>query len=165
MHDYKRLLNPSTAVQLLGTAITVKAPIGDNLFYHEALDLAQPGDNIVVMEAVGVPDPLPVYAKGVTPQRPFKIGPGEVNTPIACGEQVVFPGDILVGDKNEIVVIRRQGVEAVAEVALKKKDSENKIFKLMRSDINAYAAKHLQTTEKRMEGKNVELMTGSYVGC
>lgn len=35
-------------MQLLGTAITVKAPAGDNLMMHAALDLAQPGDVIVV---------------------------------------------------------------------------------------------------------------------
>ena len=41
MHDYITLQNPDTAVQLLGTAITVKVPIGDNLFFHQALDMAQ----------------------------------------------------------------------------------------------------------------------------
>ena len=50
MHDYMKLLNPGTAKPLLGTAITVKAPIGDNLFFHQALDMAQPGDIIVVDE-------------------------------------------------------------------------------------------------------------------
>lgn len=53
MHDYMKLLNPDTAKPLLGTAITVKAPIGDNLFFHQALDLAQPGDVIVVDGASG----------------------------------------------------------------------------------------------------------------
>lgn len=35
-------------VPLLGTAFTVKARTGDNLLFHKALDLAQPGDIIVV---------------------------------------------------------------------------------------------------------------------
>ncbi|MFK8253032.1 RraA family protein [Ancylobacter terrae] len=33
---------------LAGPAVTVKAPPGDNLFLHKALDLAEPGDVIVV---------------------------------------------------------------------------------------------------------------------
>ncbi|KYZ75669.1 methyltransferase [Anaerosporomusa subterranea] len=33
---------------LLGPALTVKARIGDNMMFHKALDLAQPGDVIVV---------------------------------------------------------------------------------------------------------------------
>ena len=35
---------------------------------------------------------MPIYAKGITPQGPWKFGPGEVNVPVACGGQVVFPG-------------------------------------------------------------------------
>ena len=53
MHNYMKLLNPAKAKPLLGTAITVKAPIGDNLFFHQALDMAQPGDIIVVDGASG----------------------------------------------------------------------------------------------------------------
>ena len=82
--------------------------------------------------------------------------------PIACGGQVVFPGDILVGDKDGIVVIRRQDAEAVAEVAQKKKASEDKTFELMESDLNAYAAKHFATTQKRFEGHAAEFVDAAY---
>ena len=196
MHDYIKLLNPEKARPLLGTAITVKAPIGDNLFFHQALDMAQPGDIIVVDGGSGCNRSLageimmrfackkglagivvdgclrdwdgiqnldmPIYAKGVTPQGPFKFGPGEVNTPIACGGQVVFPGDILVGDMDGIVVIRRQDAGAVAEVAQKKKASEDKTFELMEADLDAYAAKHLATTAKRFEGRAPEFVDAAY---
>ena len=196
MHDYIRLLNPEKAKPLLGTAITVKAPIGDNLFFHQALDMAQPGDIIVVDGGSGCNRSLageimmrfaskkglagivvdgclrdwdgiqnldmPIYAKGVTPQGPFKFGPGEVNTPIACGGQVVFPGDILVGDLDGIVVIRRQDAEAVAEVAQKKKASEDKTFELMDSDLAAYAKKHEASTEQRAEGKGIVFVDEVY---
>lgn len=189
MHDYIKLLNPGNAKQLLGTAITVKAPIGDNLFFHQALDMAQPGDIIVVDGGSGCNRSLageimmrfaqkkglagfvvdgclrdwdgvekltmPVYAKGVTPQGPFKNGPGEVNVPISCGGQVVFPGDILVGDLDGIVVVRRQDALEVARVAQEKKAKEDQTFELMESDLDAYAARHLKTTAKRMDGKNV----------
>lgn len=192
MHDYIRLLNPAKARPLLGTAITVKAPIGDNLFFHQALDMAQEGDVIVVdggsgcnrslageimlrfaekkgiagivvdgclrdLDGIETLD-MPVYAKGVTPQGPFKFGPGEVNAPIACGGQVVFPGDILVGDRDGIVVIRRQDAQEVAQAAIAKKAGEDKTFALMDEDVSAYAAKHLKTTEKRMDGKNVAVL-------
>ena len=196
MHDYIRLLNPEKARPLLGTAITVKAPIGDNLFFHQALDMAQPGDIIVVDGGSGCNRSLageimmrfacmkglagivvdgclrdwdgietldmPIYAKGVTPQGPFKFGPGEVNVPIACGGQVVFPGDILVGDKDGIVVIRQQDAPAVAEVAQKKKAGEDKTFELMANDFEAYSAKHLATTAKRFEGRAPEFVEGAY---
>ena len=194
MHDYIRLLNPDKARPLLGVAFTVKVPLGDNLFFHQALDMAQPGDVIVVDGGSGcnrslageimlrfsdrkglagiVADgclrdldgieqlSMPIYAKGITPQGPWKNGPGEINVPIACGGQVVFPGDILVGDKDGIVVIRRQDAALVAEVAQKKKAGEDKTFELMESDLAAYTARHVQETAKRMEGKDVTFVDG-----
>lgn len=199
MHSYMRLLNPQSAKpSMVGTAITVKAPIGDNLFFHQALDMAQPGDIIVVDGATGnnrslageimmrfaqnkglagiVVDgclrdldgieslTMPVYAAGITPQGPFKFGPGEVNTPIACGGQVVFPGDILVGDRDGIVVIRRQDAAEVARIATEKKTKEDKTFELMASDLEAYAARHIKTTAKRFEGREPALLEESYIG-
>ena len=98
---------------------------------------------------------MPIYAKGITPQGPWKFGPGEVNVPIACGGQVVFPGDILAGDKDGVVVIRRQDAEEVAAAAQAKKAGEDETFRLMGADLAAYTAKHLQQSEKRREGKNI----------
>ena len=197
MHSYMYLLNPETAKSsMVGTAITVKAPIGDNLFFHQALDMAEPGDIIVVDGATGnnrslageimlrfaqnkglagiVVDgclrdldgiqalTMPVYAAGVTPQGPWKFGPGEVNTPIACGGQVVFPGDILVGDRDGIVVIRRQDAAEVAEAAIKKKASEDKTLRLISDDVATYAERHISTTAKRFAGREPSYIKESY---
>lgn len=41
-------IKPFNTKPLLGTAFTVKARIGDNLMLHKALELAQPGDVIIV---------------------------------------------------------------------------------------------------------------------
>lgn len=41
-------IHPFNSVPLLGVALTVKAPLGDNLMFHKAIDMAQPGDIIVV---------------------------------------------------------------------------------------------------------------------
>lgn len=41
-------LNPMNSSPLLGTAFTVRCPAGDNLMFHKALDLAQPGDVLVI---------------------------------------------------------------------------------------------------------------------
>lgn len=41
-------LNPLNHSPLLGTAFTVRCPAGDNLLFHKALDLAQPGDVLVI---------------------------------------------------------------------------------------------------------------------
>ena len=59
---------------------------------------------------------LPVFAAAVTPNSPQKDGPGEINVPIACGGQVVHPGDILVGDGDGVVVVRATTAAALIEL-------------------------------------------------
>ena len=41
-------IRPHGKLRMLGTAITVRGPVGDNLMFHKALDIAEPGDIIVV---------------------------------------------------------------------------------------------------------------------
>ncbi len=48
-------IRPYNTVPLLGPAFTVKVPLGDNLMFHKALDMAQPGD-IVVVDGEGCMD-------------------------------------------------------------------------------------------------------------
>lgn len=58
---------------------------------------------------------FPVYAIGMTPRGPYKHALGEINTDIACGGQVVHAGDLIVGDEDGLVVVRREDCEAVLE--------------------------------------------------
>mgnify|MGYP005762654415 CR=1 FL=1 len=44
----RQTIRPINKAPLLGTAFTVKVAEGDNLFFHKAMDMAQPGDIIVV---------------------------------------------------------------------------------------------------------------------
>ncbi|MGL5436216.1 MAG: RraA family protein [Lachnospiraceae bacterium] len=140
-------------VPLLGTAFTVKAPEGDNLMFHKALEMAQPGDILVIAaggskhrslcgeimsmtaiaagikgfivdgcirdkDEIGEFTNFSVYATGVTPNGPYKNGPGEINVPVSVCGQVICPGDILVGDGDGVVVIKP---EEAAELARKAK--------------------------------------------
>lgn len=137
--------------RMAGPAFTVRVREGDNLLLHLALDLAQPGD-VVVVDAGGALEnavlgelmtrwaahrqlgglvidgavrdaeslahqPLPVYARGVTPRGPYKDGPGEINLPVSCGGQAVCPGDIIVGDADGVCVIPAAEAEAVRQGA------------------------------------------------
>jgi len=153
-------INSMNHKKMAGTAFTVKAPMGDNLMVGRALDMAEPGD-VLVIDSGGTMNrsimgemmftyaqgrglagivvdgcirdidgtrtmDIPVFAKGVTPQGPFKKGPGEINVPIACGVQAVMPGDIIIGDPDGIVVIHREDAQYVVEDSIKKLDSEIK---------------------------------------
>lgn len=67
---------------------------------------------------------IPVYAIAVTPQGPYKNGPGEIGTPVSCGGQVVFPGDILVGDADGVVVIHKDEAIKLVDITKKKFEGE-----------------------------------------
>ena len=41
--------------QLLGPAFTIRVPQGDNLMFHKAMDMAEPGD-VIVIDAGGYTD-------------------------------------------------------------------------------------------------------------
>lgn len=147
---------------ILGTAVTVKGPEGDNLMFHKALDLAKPGD-VIVFSSVGqsnrsicgelminyarelglagfvidgyirdiegiMKSGFPVYARGTNPNGPYKNGPGEINVPVAVGNQVVFPGDILVGDADAVCVIRPEDAEGVCMLAARQKELEEQKY-------------------------------------
>jgi 4-hydroxy-4-methyl-2-oxoglutarate aldolase len=62
------------------------------------------------LNAVGIP----VFARGLTPNSPYKDGPGEIGLPIAIGGIIVDAGDLVMGDQDGIVVVSRAHADAVA---------------------------------------------------
>lgn len=161
-------IRPLNSCRILGTAFTVKARTADNLLFHKALDMAEPGD-VIVVDAQGdctnavageimvryamkkgisgfvidgaVRDlgfikntPFPVYACGVSPNGPYKDGPGEINVSISCGGVAINPGDIIVGDEDGVVVIDPSIALELAEKVRKTNDWENQVFKDIEED-------------------------------
>ncbi|MDF2888842.1 MAG: dimethylmenaquinone methyltransferase [Lacrimispora sp.] len=72
---------------------------------------------------------FPVYAVSSISNGPYKNGPGCVNVPISIGNQVVFPGDIIVGDDTGIVAIRPEDAESLYEKSLKVIEKEAEMMK------------------------------------
>ena len=50
---------------------------------------------------------LPVFAMGVTPNSPQRRGPGSVGLPVVCGGVSIASGDVVVGDRDGVVVVPR----------------------------------------------------------
>ena len=92
---------------------------------------------------------MPVYCKAITPQGPYKNGPGEINVPVCCGGVAVLPGDIIVGDCDGIVVIRPGDAPFVIEKAEKKLASEEKKLANYRT-IGIDEEVHIAVYEKKM---------------
>ncbi len=146
-------------MKFAGSALTIRIRACDNLVIYKALDLAQPGDVLVIAtnnfqgaatwgdltsmiaRAKGVAGMVtdgmvrdvegicqvgvPVFARGATPNSPFKDGQGEVNFTVSCGGVTVRPGDILVGDGDGVVVIPREEWDEVLKNVAKVLEKEN----------------------------------------
>jgi 4-hydroxy-4-methyl-2-oxoglutarate aldolase len=123
----------------VGPALTVWTTPRDNLAPYAALRLARPGDVMrncgivavvtdgLVRDVAGIREAgIPVHARGVSPNSPFKNGPGGVGVPVSIGGCVVEAGDLVIGDADGVVVVPRARLaEATAELeAVRRKEAE-----------------------------------------
>ena len=63
------------------------------------------------LDAIG----MPVFGAGVTPNGPFKTGPGEIGFPVTLGDLSIEAGDVLVGDRDGVVAIPADRLEEAIE--------------------------------------------------
>jgi len=144
--DY-RIKPVSEASQFCGTALTVDSGPRDNLAAWAALEIAKPGDIILittgehlassvagdlyvgmaknagvagivtdgtVRDSTGIDEVgIPVFARGICADSPWKNGPGRVGLPIVIGGVSVNAGDIVAGDRDGVVVVPRPTAPAV----------------------------------------------------
>lgn len=76
---------------------------------------------------------FPAFSRTVCPGSCDKDGPGEINVPIACGNAVVMPGDIIVGDADGVVVVPQADAEQVLSLVRALKEREAKRIGEIRS--------------------------------
>jgi regulator of RNase E activity RraA len=103
--------------------------------------------------AIGELD-FPVYARGATPNGPYKNGPGEINFPVSCGGIVIDPGDIVIGDGDGVVVIKPEQAVEIAEIARKVFQKEEKSME----DISAGKGLDRAWVDELLKAKNVEFV-------
>jgi regulator of RNase E activity RraA len=171
-----------SGLPLCGLAVTVNCRPADNLMVHKALQVAEPGDIVVVATSGNTASSvfgelmchtavarriggiivdgairdidgitrlgLPAYSRTVSPGGCDKDGPGEINVPISCGNTVVTPGDIVVGDGDGVAVVPRAHAEEVLRLVAELVDREEKRIaeiaagKVFRADVDELLRKH-----------------------
>ena len=67
---------------------------------------------------------FPVFSRGVCMKGTEKKQPGRVNVGILCGGVEVKPGDIVVGDRDGIMVISAADLEQSIALAIKREEKE-----------------------------------------
>lgn len=149
-----------TSGTLVGSAVTVKTRPGDNLLVHKAINMAGPGDVIVVDAGGDLTNAImgeimvrmsakkgirgfvingairdseairemnyPLFAKGITHRGPYKDGPGEVNVPIQVGGTIVNPGDLVLGDRDGLVIVPAEYAEELIPIVKETMKKEEK---------------------------------------
>lgn len=100
-----------------------------------------------------------LFATGSTPGGPYKEGPGEINVPISIGNISVNPGDIVLGDRDGVIIIPRADAAQILEDA--KKYAEMDASKVTAAK-NGTAKR--QWVEDTLVKKNVEIIQGKCIG-
>jgi 4-hydroxy-4-methyl-2-oxoglutarate aldolase len=76
---------------------------------------------------------IPVFARGWCPNAGYRNGPGEINLGVVCGGVHVVPGDIVVGDRDGVVVVPLARAQTVLEqLAMVKQKEDNAQANLQR---------------------------------
>ena len=67
---------------------------------------------------------IPVFSRCISAQGTVKETLGDVNVPVVCGGQVINPSDLIIGDDDGVVVVRRHELDSVAEKSEAREDKE-----------------------------------------
>ena len=94
----------------------------------------------------------------MTARGPYKNGPGEINTDIACGGQVVHPGDLIIGDPDGIVVVRREDAPIVYEKYMKIRENESRLSGIIERGTWMEESPIIRTVNQKLEEQGYEII-------
>jgi 4-hydroxy-4-methyl-2-oxoglutarate aldolase len=109
------LAQPGDALMVAADGFAATAVVGDNVAaMARNKDIAAIVIDGMARDSAGIVETaLPVFARGITPNSCVRSGPGKVGLAVVCGGVAVAPGDVLVGDRDGVVVIPAAELETV----------------------------------------------------
>jgi len=109
------LAEPGDVIVAACEGFCESAVVGDNL----AMMAKNRGVAAIVIDGMArdrdgiLPVGLPLFARGITPNSCVRSGPGRIGLPIVCGGVAVDAGDVVLGDRDGVVVVPRRELGAV----------------------------------------------------
>ncbi|WP_213955946.1 MULTISPECIES: 4-carboxy-4-hydroxy-2-oxoadipate aldolase/oxaloacetate decarboxylase [unclassified Variovorax] len=76
---------------------------------------------------------FPVFSRGISIKGTNKRQPGQIGVPVVFGSIVVRPGDVVVGDRDGVVVVLAEEVAHVVDACQAREDKEEKFREQLRS--------------------------------
>lgn len=67
---------------------------------------------------------FPVFSRGLAVGATMKKNLGLINHPISCGDVIVSPGDLVLGDRDGVVVVPREQCEEVLAASVAREERE-----------------------------------------
>lgn len=100
---------------------------------------------------------FPVFSGSVSIEGTVKETLGTVNEPLVVGGQLVYPGDILKGDADGIVVVRKDEAEAVIDLCQQREDNEEVLRGRHRAQEGSVVELHGLVEKLKAKGLVVEV--------
>lgn len=72
---------------------------------------------------------LPVFSGSVSIKGTVKETIGPINHPVVIGDEIIYPGDILLGDADGVVVVRKDEVDDVIRLSQERDDAERDLIR------------------------------------
>jgi 4-hydroxy-4-methyl-2-oxoglutarate aldolase len=127
------LIEPGDVLMVATQGFTGTATLGDNMATIARLRgaVAIVTDGMARDAAEIIELGMPCFCRGVTPNSAFPSGPGEVGLPLALGEVIVEAGDLILGDRDGVVVVPRSRLDEIGlrleQVAAKEAEMHAKV--------------------------------------
>ena len=94
---------------------------------------------------------FPVFCRGLSIKGTGKVQPGKVNVPVCVGDVVIRPGDIILGDRDGLVVVSPDEVASVLESARAREAKENEFRSAIEKGASTVELLGLSPTLERLD--------------
>ncbi|MGO4189388.1 4-carboxy-4-hydroxy-2-oxoadipate aldolase/oxaloacetate decarboxylase [Pseudarthrobacter sp. TAF60_1] len=72
---------------------------------------------------------LPVFSGSISIKGTVKETIGPINHPVVFGDEIIYPGDVLRGDADGVVVVRKDELEEVIRLSQERDDAERDLIR------------------------------------